>query len=101
MSPHEKDKYGRNIFMVAAIHGRNNTMEFLKEEFPSVMNEKDANGDTALNLAARLADHWTVKFMVKRLYMKPSVKGELGRNPFAMAVIGGKLETMKFLERVD
>jgi len=110
-NPAATESHGRNAFLIAAIGHKLKTPGFSDTKIEtlrylnsilddSVKKARDDNNNTALTLAARLGNKKTVQFFIEELNADPSDEGALGRNAFLAAAEGGKVDTLRYLNKI-
>jgi ankyrin repeat protein len=95
------DFLGRNSFLSAVEGSKIETLRYLNSKDPTLKNARDNVGDTALRLASWSANKETVQFLVEEMGLNISDVGFLGRNSFLAAVVGSKIETLRYLNSKD
>ena len=92
---------GRNLFLRATEGDKIDTMRYLHKIDENLCKGKDKEGDTALTLASKFGSKETVEVLIKEFNADIHELGLNGQNCFLRAATGGKIDTMRFLHKID
>ena len=92
---------GRNCFLRAVLGNKIDTIRFLHKIDKNLCKGKDEYGHNALTLASCYGSKETVEVLIKEFNADIHEVGYKGQNCFIQAARAGKIDTMRFLHKID
>ena len=93
----ETGRHGRNAFYAASLGGKLDTMEYLGDNFPEIVNVKDSYGFTTLTLTSRFGSLSAVRLLIDRFQVDVYEPGYQDRNAFHEAILSGETDKMVYI----
>ena len=93
----KSDLDGRNAFLHACFSRNIETVKYLANKYPRLINSVDGNNNNGLLTAAWICKTDIIVYLIEDLAMDPTVKSRYGKNTFLRACYSGNIETVKYL----
>ena len=91
------DGYGRGAFLWACYFGNIETVKYLAEYFPKLINSVDKDNYNGLHLAASNGEVETLVYLFEKLGMNPTLEKKLGANVIIMTRRDKDIEIIEYL----